>query len=215
MQATSMGLSETVKQGFVTGLVLIAPLAVTVFVVELVYGWLVGILHPVLGVLPADTTPLVEPLAVVTLFGLVTAAGITVRQGVGDTAVARFDQLVEAIPGVRAIYSSARQASTALAHHEGQFERVALVEWPDSDLRTVAFVTSETPPELREGVGTDEPCYDVFVPMVPNPMGGFLAVVPEHKLTMTDLSVREGLRIVVTTGMSGDDSFDAGRVDLS
>ncbi|MFB6135200.1 MAG: DUF502 domain-containing protein [Halobacteriaceae archaeon] len=67
------------------------------------------------------------------------------------------------------------------------------------------FVTGETPPELAGG---DERGYNVFVPMSPNPMGGFLAVVPESDLVETDMDVGDGLQMVVTTGLSGDAELD-------
>lgn len=207
-----MTVTETVRRGFVTGLILVAPLAVTVVVVQIVYGWLIGFVQPFLQFGPVDTTPFVEPLALLSLFVFITVLGIVVRNGIGNEAVVRFDRLMEVIPGVSPIYSSARQASTAIASHEDQFERVALVRWPSADVRTIGFVTAETPETVsREFAGTDsaDTHYNVFVPMAPNPMGGFFAVVPESELTMTDLSVSEGFQILVTTGMSGDKRFDA------
>lgn len=208
-----MHLTRSLRRGFVTGVVLLAPLAVTVFVVQLVYDWLVSIVGPMLGVIPVIPNRFVRPVAVGLLLVVITAVGVAARHGAGDTLVRRFDRLVEAIPGVSVIYSSVREASTALTGHEDRFERVALVPVSGSGLRTLGFVTSTTPADLEGEVPDDargETHYNVFVPMAPNPMGGFLVIVPESRITMTDLSVRDGIRIVVTTGMSGESAAETG-----
>jgi len=197
-------LGSMVKRGFVTGLVLIAPLAVTVFVIQLVYGWLVGAIRPVLQALPWLRGPYTEPLALVALFALITVGGIVFLYGFGDRLMRRFDNFMQDVPGISPIYRSVRQATTALTGDTESFEQVVLVHLPQSGLRVVGFVTAETPASLR-GEDIDEPCYNVFVPMAPNPMGGFLIVVPEADVTKTDLTVSEGIQLVLTTGIGGQD----------
>jgi len=200
--------AAAIRNGFVTGLVVVAPLTVTLVVLSVVYGWLVGLVRPLLLVV-FDEVGLVENvIGLLVLFVVLTALGLLLRVGAGDTLVDDFDYVMEEIPLIRAIYSPTREASNALLEHGEQFERVALVEWPRTGLRTIGFVTGETPASVRTAFGGDETHFDVFVPMSPNPMGGFLAVVPESALTMTDLSVKEGLQMVITTGLSGDDEFE-------
>ncbi|MFB6086717.1 MAG: DUF502 domain-containing protein [Halodesulfurarchaeum sp.] len=202
-----MDVRSALRQGFLTGIVLVAPLAVTLFVIKLVYGWLVGNLAPVIGlVYPADPSLFVQLIALVLLFGFITALGLAVRHGIGRYALLEFDRFMETIPVIRAIYSSARQASNALLGHREQFERVVLVEWPQSGSHTIGFVTSETPERLTDVLEDSDPRYDVFIPMAPNPMGGFLAIVPESRLVTTELPVSEGLKLVMTTGLgSGEE----------
>lgn len=198
-----MALGNRLRRGFVTGLFVIAPLAVTVIILRFLYLWIVGLLTPFLRVVTANVTPVVEFAATLVLVAAVTALGVVVRRGVGQYLVAEFDQVMETIPVVRSIYSSARQASNAMLGDDHGVERVALVEWPDAGLHTVGFVTDETQDRLTTSL--DGEChYNVFVPMAPNPMGGFLAVVPASRTTMTDLSVSEGIQLVMTSGMSGD-----------
>lgn len=199
-----MSVRSTLRRGFVTGLVLVAPLAVTLVVIGLVYSWLVGLLTPVLLVVyPGEVDPVVQLVSLVVVVLLVTALGLVFHGGVGRRAVTAFDRLMEAIPFVSPLYAGAREASNALTRHQDRFNRVALVEWPESGLHTVGFVTSETTGRAAAVFDDDERRYDVFVPMAPNPMGGFLAIVPESRLRMTDLSVSEGIQLVLTTGMSG------------
>ncbi len=199
-----------IKRGFVTGLILIAPLAVTAFVIQMVYGWLVGVLRPVLRVAPGLAVPFAEPLALLVLVVIITLGGLVFLRGFGTQAVSRFDQLMEEVPGVSQIYTSVRQATTALTADEESFERVGLIRFPESGVHAVGFVTAETPQNLRDEVADDAAAgeyYNVFVPMAPNPMGGFLVVVPAEYLVVTDLSVSEGVQLIMTTGMNGGDQF--------
>lgn len=203
-----MDIRTIVRQGFVTGIVLVAPLAITIFVVKLVYTWLIGNLAALFGVVySGDPSLAVQLIALVLLFSSITVLGLAARRGIGQYALVEFDRFMETIPVIRAIYSSARQASNALLGHQEQFERVALVEWPDRDVHTVGFVTAETPERITDALDESDRQYDVFVPMAPNPLGGFLAIVPESRLVMTDLSVSEGLQLVMTTGLSGEEEL--------
>ncbi|MFB6068871.1 MAG: DUF502 domain-containing protein [Halobacterium sp.] len=199
-------LGDEVRKGLIVGLIVVAPLTVTVVVLSMVYGWLVGFIDPALGIVFGRTGLLEDAIGVLGLVVGLTVLGVALRAGLGDAVLEEFDRLMEKIPVVRTIYSPTREASTALLEHGDQFERVALVEWPRSGMRTVGFVTDETPERVTEHLPESEPQYDVFVPMSPNPMGGFLAVVPESQLTTTDLSIQEGIQLVVTTGLSGDDT---------
>jgi uncharacterized membrane protein len=199
-----MDLSTTIRKGFLTGLVLIAPLAITFVVVSVVYGWLTSTLDPLLAIVGADTDPFVQVFALLVLFGSITLLGVVVRRGIMDESfITELDRMMEAIPVVKTIYSSARQASNALIGHENQFERVVLVEWPEDDVHTIGFVTNESPDAVTVALdgASAEVRYNVFIPMSPNPMAGFLAIVPESRITKTDLPVRQGLQMVITTGM--------------
>lgn len=196
--------TTAVRNGFVTGLIVVAPLVVTVVVLTIVYGWLVGLVEPILGLWLEDVGAVENLLALVGVFISLTLVGLLLRRGAGDSLVARFDSAMEQIPLIRGVYSPTREASTALLEHGDQFERVALVEWPRTGVRTLGFVTDETPAEVRDHLDAGEPYYDVFIPMSPNPMGGFLTMVPESEIILTDLSVQEGLQMVLTSGMSGE-----------
>lgn len=190
------------RNGFVSGLLVVGPLLVTWIVLSILYGWLTARVEPLLGLWLEEVGAIAEALAILLLVALVTLVGIAFRHGAGKRLVRRFDRVMAAIPIVRTIYSPTRQASTALVNHGDQFERVVLVEWPREGVWTMGFVTDETPERITAHLPeTDH--VDVYLPMSPNPMGGYLAMVPRDQVKETDLSVGEGLRIVVTTGLYG------------
>jgi uncharacterized membrane protein len=211
LRARERRVVRSIRSGFVTGLLLIAPLAITVFVVQLVYGWIVGTVEPFLTVALREVGPVVELVAVVVLGLSITVLGLVVRHGVGHYLVEEVDEMAKSIPVVRTIYSSVRQASSAFVGDEESFERVALVEWPREGYHTVGFVTDATPEELATALELagepDEPRYNVYVPMSPNPTGGYLAIVPESKLVPTDMAVGDALNMMITTGAGGDGEF--------
>ncbi|MFW6436333.1 MAG: DUF502 domain-containing protein [Halococcoides sp.] len=202
-----MDLTRTLRTGFLTGIVLLAPLAITIAVLTFLYGHLAGFSESLLGLFGVASTPISTVVTLIVLFIAIVVLGIVVRQGlVGMYLISGFDRAMEAIPIVKAIYTATRQASNALIGHESQFERVVLVEWPREGVHTIGFVTDDTPAELAVQLD-DRPYYNVFVPMSPNPMGGFLAIVPEERLTMTDVSVGRALQMVITTGMSSENEL--------
>lgn len=221
---------DLLKRGFVIGLFLIAPLAVTVVVTLFIYNWITGLIAPLVGTIlfaliggqaADEVAPVAEFLALPVLFALISLLGILVMRGVGERAFVGFDEVMEHVPVVNKIYASARRASNALIGRADQFETVVAVEWPREGLYTIGFVTNETPPEVRRRLvaraeNGDEQMFNVFVPMSPNPMGGFLALVPESRLETLELSVGEGIQMIVTTGMTGERGIEMDRLqDLS
>lgn len=191
------------RKGFVSGLLVLGPLLITWLVLSTVYRWLTARVDPLLGLWLGEVRMVAEAIAILVLLGLVVLVGLAFRQGAGEGVVRRFDRLMEAIPVVRSVYSPTRQASTALVKHGDQFDRVVLVEWPREGVWTLGFVTDETPDRITDRLpGSDH--VDVYLPMSPNPMGGYLTMIPRERVIETDLSVGEGFRIVVTSGLYGD-----------
>lgn len=145
--------ADSVRKGFVTGLVLVAPLAITVWVALFVYGLVLGLIQPFVSFAVQDN-PLFQALAIACLFVLITLLGLIVRRGIGWEAFTQFDEGMERIPVLRAVYSSARQASNALVDREGQFERTVIVEWPREGAYTLGFVTNDTPERVERELAT-------------------------------------------------------------
>lgn len=205
-----MEISKTIRDGFIGGVIVIAPLVITIVIINIVYSWIIGFLNPFLNIIVDRTGIIEEILAISLLFVFITLLGIILKKGIGRYFVDEFDEIMERIPIVRTIYSSSRQMSNALVGKKHKFKRVVLLEWPKEGIKTIGFVTSETPDSLNPGpvTLTDEKLYNVFIPMSPNPMGGFLAIIPESKIIHTDINVKKALQIVVTIGTSFEEKDD-------
>ena len=203
-----MSLTAAVKRSFVAGLLLLAPLVVTVYVLQVLTGWALRLVDPVvqgtrLTQYTANIELVAQVLAVVLIVASVTALGAVARWSVGRRVFGRVGRVVNIIPLVNVIYAGVRQVATALVEREDAYDRVVLLEYPTEGHFAIGFVTGDSP-EPVEAV-TGEPSVNVFLPNAPNPTAGRLAVVPESRVHDLDMSVRRGLRLVVTTGLGADE----------
>lgn len=207
-----MGLTTRLKSDFVAGLLLVAPLAVTVFVLQFVFTKLAALLAPVVreaGLVQytGNVQFAAQLLAIVLVVLFITLLGLLADLSIGRRLFGGFDRLVGLIPMVSVIYSSVRQVGNALRNRQNRYESVVLVEFPRVGVYQLGFVTGDSPAPAQ--TIADQAVYNVFIPNSPNPTAGNLVLVPEERVFETDLSVRRGLRLVVTTGITGDeDEFE-------
>jgi uncharacterized membrane protein len=202
-----MGLSETVKKSLIAGIALIAPLVVTLFAVTLIFGWLRGILNPIieetgLVSLAGNIEIVAEIGALLILLVGITLLGYLAQRSGGARLFDLFDRVIGIIPMVSVVYSSVRQVSDALVKRESRYERVVLVEYPRDDLYVLGFVTSESPDAVNDALGTE--AYNVYIPNSPNPTQGRFMLVPTDQTIDLDMSVSRSVRLLVTTGIAED-----------
>ncbi len=203
-----MRLSATLRRSFVAGLILIAPLVVTAYVLRLLANWALLVVDPIvrrtgLTQYTANEVLLAQVVAVVTIVVAVTALGFAANWSVGRRLFGRVGRVVNIVPLVNVIYAGVRQVANSLVERDTGYESVVLVEYPREGHYAIGFVTGESPAAVEPVTG--EPALNVFLPNSPNPTGGRLAVVPTSRVHEIDMSVRRGLRLVVTTGIGGDE----------
>lgn len=199
---------DRLRASFVTGLLLVAPLAVTLFVLDVAVDWLTGVLTgPVRATRLAEyvgSEPLAQALAAVTLAFSITAVGFVASNEAGRRLFGGFERGVGLLPVVRTVYFGVRQVSESLSASGDSYDRVVVAEYPRRGVYALGFVTNRAPRRVREQ--TDEDLSVVFFPHSPNPTAGKLAMLPEEELVELDMSVARGLRLVVTTGLSIEDT---------
>lgn len=200
-----MDLRTTFRNSFLAGVLLVAPLAVTAFVLQFVFARLVGLLDPIvqgtrLTRYTANDILAAQLLAAVSLVVGIALLGYLAQRSLGQRAVRAFDRLVGVIPLVNVVYTGVRQVSNALADRNDRYESVVLVEWPKEGIYAIGFRTGTAPSAVEQVAGGE--VANVFLPHSPNPTGGKLALIPVDRVHETDMSVRHGLRLLVTTGMA-------------
>lgn len=203
-----MSVSKVLRNSFVAGFAILAPLAVTGIVLQWAFARLTTVIDPIvegtrLTQYTANDHLSAQLLAAGLLFGTIALVGFVASRSVGRRAFDGFDTVMGHVPLVRVIYSSVRQVSDALLEGEHRYESVVLVEYPREGVYSLGFVTNDGPPAVDAAVG--EPVVNVFVPHSPNPTAGHLLLVPEDELRRVDVSVRKALRMLVTTGMAQDE----------
>ena len=191
------------KHYFVTGLLVVVPVALTLLVIR----WLVGLMdHMLMTMLPEVLRPeelyglhipgigLVVTLLVILLIGVL-AANIF-----GRSLVTFSERLVDRIPVVKGVYMLFKQVSdTVLKRDRGAFRKVVLIEYPRKGIWAVAFVTGVSEGEVQQI--TPKRLVNVFVPTTPNPTSGFYILVPDDELIELTMTVEEAFKLVISGGM--------------
>lgn len=202
-----MALRDTVRTSFVAGLVLIAPLAITVYLFRLLVGILLSVINPVvqesnLEQYTANVELVAQVIAVVAITTAIVLVGFLAQRRRGQQLFGSLGRLVAVVPVIRTIYATVRQISSSFSSGETAYDSLVLVEFPRRGVYAVGLVTSESPAAIVDVAG--EPARNVFLPSSPNPAGGRLLFVPESQIHDVDLSVREGLGLLMTTGAGSD-----------
>lgn len=208
---------KRLRHAFLTGIAVIVPSVITVAVLGIVfnaiYNYLDAFSSAIVPALPPWTYPVGRELAIEIATPLVFVASILLLGIVvestryGELAVDYAHYSIEQIPGVGSVYQGFRQMSDAMLESDtGNFQEVVLVEFPTEGTYTLAFVTSDAPAALADPADGGE-MRSLFMPMAPNPvMGGHVVFVPEHRIVDVDLTVEEGIRAIVTSGVALDGS---------
>ncbi|MUW15677.1 DUF502 domain-containing protein [Halorubrum sp. CBA1125] len=208
---------ERLRRAFLTGIAVIVPSVITLAVLAVVFDAIYAYLNafssvfvplsprvtlPLVG--SVETESLVEAATPIVFVGSILLLGFFVDSTRhGERAVDYVDYAIERVPGVGSVYQGFRQMSDAMLESDsGNFREVVLVEFPTEGSYTLAFVTSETPSSVTNRAGDGE-MRTLFMPMAPNPvMGGHVVFVPERRILDVDLSVDEGIRALVTSGVA-------------
>jgi uncharacterized membrane protein len=207
-----------VRTHLVGGLLIVLPTIITFALLRILFGAVSNNVTPLVlrGLAAVGLTGLddwharfIAPLIglVLTLI-LIYAIGVIAANLVGQRILRWFEGGILKIPFVKTIYGGARQLLDAFGGGKGTFSRVVLVEYPRAGVWTVGFVTSE----LRVSVPRQEGAVGalmVFFPTTPNPTSGWLAIVPERDITDIDLSIEEGVKLIVSGGIVTPDALSS------
>lgn len=209
----------TIRDSLFTGIGVVVPVVITIYVLTIVLGAVDSILEPLvilLEELDVDqqiSRVLLDVVAFAGLFAVVLGIGLLTQFHYGEAVISYFDLAMERIPGVGSVYKSFRQMSDVMLESSAEnFRDVKLVEFPHQGTYTLGFKTTDTPPEIETAAGLAD-METLFLPMAPNPvMGGFLSHVPADRVHDVDMTIEEGLQTVVTMGVA---TTETGRDDAS
>ncbi len=203
LPARKHGLMFRLRNYFLTGLVVAAPIGLTVYItsgfVDLVDTWFVPLIPE--RYQPDNYLPFEIPgLGLIIAFILLTALGALTANIFGKAILSFAESLVDRMPVVRSIYGAIKQIfETVISQSTSSFRDVGLIEYPRKGIYTIVFVTSQTKSRIGEQVGHD--LISVFLPTTPNPTSGFLLYVPRADVTILDMTIEEGAKLIVSAGL--------------
>jgi uncharacterized membrane protein len=200
---------------FITGLLTLLPIWLTWVVVKFVFVLLSDISRPFVDpvlqnlalVVPDALGWLAQPwvktaIGLIATVGTVLLAGWLARRVLGQRLLRWFEALIARIPLANTIYGSARKLLDILQTKPDGTQRVVLIDFPHTEMKTLGFVTRV----MRE-VGTGRELAAVYVPTTPNPTSGYLEIVPVEKMTPTDWTVDQAMSFIISGGAVAPDSI--------
>ena len=199
-------LKKDVRKRILTGLLLILPVYVTFFVVKFLFGFVGGILSPIIkkafqwyGVgLPKTSAEefIVTFLGIILTFILLYFIGIFAANFMGKVIITYFENLLTKTPVIRNIYSSVKQIIHSISLPGKQsFKRVVLIDFPKEGTKSIGFVTGVTQ------YNNEKKMINVFIPTTPNPTTGFLIFTSEDAVMDTNLTVEDAFKALFSGGV--------------
>jgi uncharacterized membrane protein len=192
---------SAIRRYIMAGLLVWLPLGITILVVKM----LVDLMDRSLLLLPARYQPdhllgmHIPGFGVIVAVVVVLSTGIIVANLFGRKLVALWESLLARIPLVSSVYSAVKQISETMFSSNGNsFRKVLLVEYPRKGLWTLAFQTGTDVGEAQ--CKTEREVINIYVPTTPNPTSGFFIMVPKEDVVELDMSVDEGLRMIISMG---------------
>ena len=182
------------RKRFFAGILVAVPLGATLQVILMLFRFVDGLTAPYFArVLHLKFPGLGILLTLLVIYGL----GLFARNVLGKRLVVWFEESVLGkVPWVRNIYSTLKKILETVSQPATKsFRRVVFVEFPRPGVQSVGFVTGET-----LDPGSRRRFLNVFIPTVPNPTSGLLQLIPEEKVTPSEMSVEEGIQLVVSGG---------------
>ena len=200
----NQNLFQRLRSNFLTGLVLITPIILTIY---LLWGVINFIDDKVVPWLPNKYNPStylgkdIPGLGVMTFLVFTTIVGMVTKGFFGRQLIKYWQSLVDRTPVFRSIYNALKQiAETVFTKSDQTFKSACLVEYPRRGIWVVAFVSTITRGEIKEKINKDE-ILTVFVPTTPNPTSGFLLFIPKKDVIILKMSVENAAKLVISAGL--------------
>ena len=206
MNVKNLSFTKKFRNAFLTGLLIFLPLGTTIFV-----------LNFLLGLFQGPVTVLVEQLGVeeesfffgmgtlLAIVGLLigvlslTLLGFLSNYFLGRVFISVTEKILGKVPFLSTVYRSAKQiVETFGKENRAVFKEVVMIEYPRPDCYVLGFVTTEASGETVEAIGKN--LTNVFVPTTPNPTSGFLLLLPRKDIFPLEMSVGEGMKMLISGG---------------
>lgn len=194
------------RNAFFTGLVVILPLGVTIFILNVMLNKIGAPASELFfGFLDRDLrgqTPVAVMLRLVStlvVLALITLLGLCSRFVIAKYFLHKVETILDRLPFISSVHRTVKQiVDTFSKQKKAVFQEVVLLEYPRKGTYAIGFLTSVAKGEVQAKTGAET--VNVFVPTTPNPTSGFLLMVPVSDITRMDMSVADGMKLVISGG---------------
>ena len=184
------------KGKFITGLFVVVPIGITLFILKFLFNFADGILGTYLDSIFSvfiHHEYHIPGLGMLTGLVVIYLSGVLATNVMGTRILVWWDEVLAKIPLVKSIYGSSKQLTQVFKDGKSSYRRAVFVDWPRVGVRAVGFVTAEV---LRDG----EKLIVVYVPTMPNPTSGFALFFRESEVHDSGMTVEEAVKFVVSGG---------------
>ncbi|SDC05550.1 DUF502 domain-containing protein [Ruegeria marina] len=203
------------RASFLTGIVVIAPVGLTIWLFWSLVGWVDSFVLPLV---PHQFRPEqyiginLRGVGVIFFFLFTVLVGWIAKGIIGRSLIHYAERLVDRMPVVRSVYSGIKQISeTVFAQTERSFEQACLIQYPRRGIWAIGFVSTTAKGEIADKAETSGRLMSVFVPTTPNPTSGFLLYFPEEDVTILDMTVEDAAKLVISAGLVYPNDKDPSR----
>ena len=201
------GLITSLRNNFFTGLVVVLPIALTIWLVWTFIGF---VDNRVLPLVPDAYNPFlftserygidVRGFGVVIFLIFTTIIGALAKGIFGRSLIRMGERFVDRVPVIRTIYNGAKQIVETFTSGSSQsFQKAALIEYPRKGIWAVGFITGTTGGEVLKKSGQKE-MWSMFVPTTPNPTSGFLLFFPKKDTVVLDMELEDAIKLIISAG---------------
>jgi len=196
-------LMHHLRRYFFAGILVSAPLAITAWVfylaITIVDAQVVSLIPSWLN--PFDNYALPVPgLGIMIVLVAMIIVGFLATNVLGRLVLSFSESVLGRMPVIRSVYGAVKQIVETVLHNQSQaFREVVLVEYPRHGIYAIGFITGKTGGEVQ--ALSKDTLISVFVPTTPNPTSGFLLFFPRSELHVLQMTVEEGIKMVISGGI--------------
>jgi len=222
---TKPSIFARLRSNFLAGLIIVAPIGLTIWLIWTVVGWVDSWVWPfvpqayhpealvnyLLGRTPGnEVTVNVRGVGVVIFLVFTVVVGWVGKGLIGRSFLGIGERLVDRMPVVRSIYNAVKQiAETVFSQRDTSFDKACLVEYPRRGIWAIAFISTNAKGEIDAKISDGEPVVTVFLPTTPNPTSGFLLFLPQSDVKPLDMTVEDAAKLVISAGLVYPNGKDA------
>ena len=196
---------SSLRASFLTGLVVVAPISLTLYLIWTVAGWVDSWVLPFVPVWlrPDQYVGLnIRGIGVFAFLIFTIFVGWLAKGIIGKSMIAWAEGLVQGLPVVRSIYNGLKQiAETVFSQSDTTFDKACLIQYPRRGLWCIAFVSTSAKGEIASSIPVDEGKTAVFLPTTPNPTSGFPLFLPSSDVIELEMSVEDAAKLVISAGL--------------